>query len=159
MAGLGDRARRETNVPSPSGRGTDWPAKRPRAPGTPQHQAASVSSEAQRSLDGPCAIASGFTDADEHTPVAHRPPAFPQHIEDWQPCNRPISKPAQRRHLRSRREVFVTQSKPGSDRAFLRLPLSVSTFPCVLRRPIGSPSADEYTHPTLRNRHEPNDQT
>jgi len=36
-----------------------------RAPGIPQHQAASVSSEAQRLLDGLCAIASEFTDADE----------------------------------------------------------------------------------------------
>jgi hypothetical protein len=51
-----------------------------RALGTPQHQAASVSSEAQRLLDGLCAIASEFTDADEisayighlHAPTARQ---------------------------------------------------------------------------------------
>lgn len=37
-----------------------------RAPGTPQHQAASVSSEAQRLLDGLFAIAPELTDADEN---------------------------------------------------------------------------------------------
>jgi hypothetical protein len=55
-----------------------------RALGTPQHQAASVSSEAKRLLDGLFAIASEFTDADEI-------PAYTGHLHAQTPAKTPTA--------------------------------------------------------------------